>query len=366
MGNRYIARYAAIFFLAGAAIAAGQSQNGLNGLNGNEGDETDGRNTVPVIPIHRLWEEAGKNAVRWQPDWPLAIPPDSFEPLRSGEARLVTITVETAGDDDAGNGEGAEGSAEPGTLSPPGLAAESADDGDSPDLPVSPALYTARLNPDGSLAEFPFLQDGVFYQVSAEYGHAGVVTALTLILSPEESIEITILRTDEGWPTAARIKTGGAYYFASFLWTGKGTDKRTGKTCVEMWMDETGVPLAVFRDERVFHFDSMGNITFIGDGTRAVSARYNDKGARYWTQDGVTRSFQRDETGLVVRLTDIQEDGNETAQPPIHYTYAYTFDQNGNWTERREIRWTALNDYLVPSKGTVVKRLIDYGASLSG
>jgi hypothetical protein len=354
MGNRYIARYVAIFFLTGAAIAAGQS---LNGLNGNEGDETDGGNAVPVIPIHRLWEDAGKNAVRWQPDWPLAIPPDSFDPVHSGEARLVTITVETAGDDDAENGEGAEGSAEPAALSPPGQSAESAESGASPDFPVSPALYTARLNPDGGLAEFPFLQDGVFYQVFAEYDHAGVVTALTLVRSPEESIEITILRTDEGRPTAARIKTGGAYYFASFFWT--------GKTCVEMWMDEAGVPLTVFRDERVCHSDSMGNITFIGDGTRVASARYNDKGARYWTRDGATRSFQRDETGLVVSLTDIEEDGNETTQPPVHYTYAYTFDQNGNWTERREIRWTALNDYLVPSKGTVVKRLIDYGASLS-
>ncbi|MDR1470401.1 MAG: hypothetical protein LBT00_14050 [Spirochaetaceae bacterium] len=358
MGHRHIAFCAAFLFFSSLAVT----------VDSQEGEEADGQTDVsPVFPIHRLWQDAKKNTVRWQPDWPLAIPPDSFDPVSSGKARRVTITVQPPMIDGVENG------------------ASTGENAESPE-PRFPSVYTARRDADGRLVEFPFLRDGVFYQASARYGRdetdGRVIEALTLALSPDASnepdastesigpIEIVLLKTDEGRPVTARIKTGDASYFASFLWR--------ADTCVEMWTDETGVPLEVLRDERIFHYDSMQNITFIRSadspdfidltndgapgGTREVSARYNDKGPRYWTRDGTTLSFQRDETGLIVRLADIQEKGADTPQPPINSSYAYTFDQNGNWTERREIRWTKLNGYLVPSEGTVVTRLIEYAA----
>ncbi|MDR0639111.1 MAG: hypothetical protein LBG27_09500 [Spirochaetaceae bacterium] len=342
MGYRYAALCAAFLFFSGAVFA--QSL---------DGEEADGQADVsPVFPIHRLWKDAEKNVVRWQPDWPLDIPPDSFDPVSNGKARRVTITVQTPAIDGTENGTSAGGNAKP-------LAADASAESAKPSSPI---VYTARLDANGRLVEFPFLRDGVFYQAATRYGRdkagAPVIEAMTLALSPDEAIEIAVLTTDEGRPVTARIKTGAAYYFASFLWR--------AETCVEMWTDEAGVPLEVLRDTRIFHYDSMQNITFISftdsanegtDGAYEVSARYNDKGPRYWTRDGTTLSFQRDETGLLVRLTDIRRD--ETSQPPINSSYAYTFDQNGNWTERREIRWTKLNGYLVSSEGVVIKRLIE-------
>jgi hypothetical protein len=44
----------------------------------------------------------------------------------------------------------------------------------------------------------------------------------------------------------------------------------------------------------------------------------------------------------------------------VNYSYEYTFDRNGNWVERREIRWTPLHGFLAPSAGDVVTRVIDY------
>jgi hypothetical protein len=354
MGNRYIVLCAALLFFLGVAVTV-ESQ---------EGEEAEGQpNRMPVFPIHRLWKDAEKNTTRWQPDWPLDIPPDSFDPVSSGKARGVSIMVENPGTDITENSASA------------GETAESSVSAASPE-PRVPAVYTARLDADGRLVEFPFLRDGVFYQASAQYGRDDtdgqdderVIKAMTLALSPDESAEIAVLATDEGRPVTARIKAGETYYFASFLWQ--------ADTCVEMWTDEAGVPLAVLRDERIFHYDSMQNITFISSadsgnsadssnatddgagGIREVSARYNDKGPRYWTRDGTTLSFQRDETGLLVSLEDIQRNKDDT--PPVNSRYEYAFDQNGNWTERREIRWTTLNGYLVPSEGAVITRLIEY------
>jgi hypothetical protein len=337
MGHRHAALRAVLLLFWGAAFTTAIAEESP------EGEEAGGRlDGAPVFPIHRLWEDAQKTAARWQPDWPLAIPPDSFDPVSSGIARRVTITAQAPAEYAVPEAE---------RESPVG--AESAE----PTPARPPVSYTMRRDADGRLVEFPFLRNGVFYQASAQYGGGRVAGAMTFVLSPGESgesdvstgsIEITVLTMDEGRPKTARVKTGDAFYFASFLWQ--------AGACVEMWTDETGTPLEVLRDERIVHYDSMQNITSISspDGAHGVTAYYNDKGPRYWTRDGTTLAFQWDETGLLIRLEDIGGSGGESA------SYAYTFDQNGNWTERRETRWTKLNGYFVPREGTVVTRLIEY------
>jgi hypothetical protein len=306
----------------------------------------DGQAAPSVFPIHRLWEDAEKAAIRWSPDWPFEIPPDSFAPITEGRANRITVTITGVGD----FVEGGPGSVETGG---------SLETGEFPDenterLSAIPLEYTMRLNPDGGAAEFPFLLDGVFYQASARYNREGEIEAMTRKLSPEESVEVAVLQTDEGRPLIARIKTGGVYYFASFLWQAGG--------CVEMWTDAGGIPIALFRDERTFYYDSMQNITMINDGVSETSARYNGSGVRYWTMNGTVYSFQRNENGLLVRLTAYAEadSGSEAEPPPAAYSYEYAFDQNGNWTERREIRWIETDGYLAPTRGTVITRIIGY------
>jgi hypothetical protein len=350
MGNCYRAVFAAVLLFFGICLAA-QEPVPANGENVDDGP--------PVFPIHRLWLGAEKNALRWRPDWPFDMPPDSFDPVTKGRARRVTVTVIAA--DEPNDTDGAESRIGEGRVNEAevGIAGESA----KPSLeePVPTAEYTVRLSPDDRLVEFPFLLDGVFYQASARYDRRGIIETMTLGFSSGEPVEIAFLQTDEGRPVTARIKAGESYYFASFRWL--------AGTCIEMWTDANGVPLQVLHDERIPHYDydSMRNITAINDGTSEVSAQYTDKGVRYWTTATGVFSFQRDETGLVVRLTGVQKTGNEnggeageTGEMPVNYSYEYTFDRNGNWTERREIRWSELNGYLVPSPGTVASRLIEY------
>jgi hypothetical protein len=327
MGNRYHAVFAAVLFFIlsfiDTTLAAQGSVNGENEENGA---------AVFIFPVHRLWFDAQSGAVRWQPDWSLAIPPDSFDPATDGGVRQITITVTTVDEE------------------PP----EMEDEG----ITVTSIKYTMRFDSDSRLAEFPALLNGIMHQAFVEYDSRGAIETIALAVSPDELIEIVFLQIeeymDEYRPVTARIKAGDMYYFASFRWT--------ANTCIELWTDETGVPLEIFQDERVLHYDSMRNMTFINDGTSAVSAFYNGSGVRYWSTAEKDFAFQRDETGQIIRLTSIQKNASEEAvqEPPVNYSYEYQFDQNGNWTERREIRWFELKGYLVPSLGTLVTRFIDY------
>jgi hypothetical protein len=347
MGIRYCAIFSAILLFFGIALVAQDTA---------DAEDADGENTSFFFPIHRLWQAAQGGAIRWQPDWPLAIPPDSFDPAANGNARRVIVTV-TAVSDGPSEAENAENAAE----ANPELPTLSVDSEPTESAPLS-VEYTVRLGPDGRLMAFPFLLNGSFYQASVLYDRRGAVETMTLAVSHGESIEIAILQiddqTDENRPLTARIKTGDTYYFASFRWT--------AGTCVELWTDETGLPLEIFTDERIFHYDSMRNTTLINDGTSEVSARYNGSGVRYWTTAGNELSFQRDETGLIIRLSGVQKTVPEDAagEPPVNYSYEYQFDQNGNWTERREIRWLEMKGYLVPAQGTLVTRFIDYAPVL--
>jgi hypothetical protein len=346
MENRYHAGFAAVLLFCGMALAAQEFENG--------GD-------APFFfPVHRLWQDARGEALRWQPDWPIEMPPDSFEPVATGRAQRVTVTIVAASDElpPAENVENAAGPNPESSNPPPG----SGPDAELAENAALPAEYTARLDSSGRFIAFPFLLNGVFYQAFARYDCRGAVEAMTLAVSPEESVEIAFLEMDEQAdaqiggpitayrPVVARIKTAAAYYFVTFRWETGG--------CVELWTDEAGTPLEILRDERVFHYDSMRNNTSIGDSTSSVSARYNAAGVRYWTTAQNELAFQRDETGLILRLTDAKEPAPDG--PPVNYSYDYQFDQNGDWTERREVRWVEMRGYLVPAQGTLVTRVIDY------
>jgi hypothetical protein len=325
MANRHRAVYAALFLFLGMTLAAQEAA----------GEEIpDNETSAPFFPIHRLWQDAQGGGLRWQPDWPLVIPPDSFDPVANGPAFRVTITVTAVSDETTATGTSAE--------NPPDPAAEP---------PVSDLKYTARLDQDRRLVEFPFLVNGGFCQTFVQYNRLGLIETMTLALSAEESaeapVEITFLQMNENRPVTARIKADGTYYFASFRWT--------ADSCVELWTDETGTPLEIFHDDRIRHYDNMQNTTFISDSLTETSAVYTAAGVRYWTTADRELSFQRDETGLLVRLT-----GTQKSAQKLNYSYEYQLDPNGNWTDRREIRWIEIKDYLAPTQGTLVTRHIDY------
>jgi hypothetical protein len=143
--------------------------------------------------------------------------------------------------------------------------------------------------------------------------------------------------------------------FVAFSWYSDG--------CAVLWTDEAGAPLAVLSEKRVFHRDSMNNISYISAGRDGgeVRAFYNARGVRYWSRDGKDYEFRRDGRGLVLRLMET----SDVTVPPLNYSYDYSFGGvNGDathsaWTERRELRWTVLDGYLAASPGDVVTRVIE-------
>jgi hypothetical protein len=186
--------------------------------------------------------------------------------------------------------------------------------------------YTLRRGADGRLSEFPFLRQGVFWQVTTLFGRNGAVTGFTAAIpSPppdvsvedaaacaetpemaETLIEIEILETGrDGIPNIFRIKMGEAYYFSSL--------QKTNDVILEVWY-EAGTeeapeakPLSVFLlsyrnsdDDKLltlqqntdsengtaetYHYDSMGNLTEIDAEDYSFSAAYNERGLRYWNR----------------------------------------------------------------------------------
>jgi hypothetical protein len=365
--------FAAFFLLSGVRPAA---QNAETAENAGE------QKALPLFPIHRLWEAAREGDLRWRPDWPPAVPPDSFAPLADG-ARRVTITITGIGREEARDTQNAQVAAQTAAQE----RAQAGGDGEGDDG-APPAEYTARRDADGRLTAFPFLRDGVFTQAEVRYDRNREIAVLTLAAaiaadgeaagedgaSPGgEAVEVTLLETVNGLPRIARIASGGAFYFAAFTWTAGAAAGEYGE-CIEMWTDEAGAPLAILSGGPTLYHDSMRNITAVSGGGIDVSARYHEKGVRYWNSGGKELAFQRDERGLVVRLTEAQsvpagspplpdngpETGEPSFEPPVNYSYEYTFDRNGTWIERREIRWTPLHGFLAPSAGDVVTRVIDY------
>jgi hypothetical protein len=329
------------------------------GLSAEESAGEDGQGVPLPFPIHRLWQEAREGTTRWNPGWPLDFPPDSFDPVPDG-AREITVTITApAPPPDTG---GVSAGQPPKPAAQTGRSVENSADSEA----VPPIEYVVQRDTEGHRTAFPFLLDGMFYQAGARYDRENTIEQLTLAASPEETIEIDFLQTESGLPVTARIKADDTYYFAAFSWA--------AGQCVELWTDEAGTPLAVLRETRTLHYDSMSNTTRIADSQTETTARYQGAGARYWTRKGTLVTLQRDERGLIVRLTahptavpvepqTRETDGtamDEALDAPLNYSYEYQFDENGNWIERREIRWTEMDGYLVPSDGAVARRVIAY------
>jgi hypothetical protein len=305
------------------------------------------------------------------------MPVDAFEPVTRDGARRVELRI-TRVTTDVDDGASAEADA---------------------------LVYTLSRDAEGRLRDFPFFLDGEFYQADvdyniAEYGADATISKITCAFS-ETKTEVEFLEYEAGLPKIARIKittTANAanaesatsvsnaanaasatdvtnvataasdYSFAAFRWY--------ADECAELWTDAAGTPLAVLSDKRVLHHDSMGNVTYIADassngastGGLEYRAFYNARGVRYWSREGRDYEFQRysarysdRDRAPVLRLVETTTDGLE---PPLNYSYDYSFALDGGaqglWTERRELRLTELDGYLVSVPGDVVERTVGW------
>ena len=277
---------------------------------------------------------AGDVSKSWMPDWPLELPPDAFR-VNSGETRRIFI-----------EGEGFS--------------------------------LNFRYGPDGLIEEFPFMLYNKMAQVSLVY--RGPLIEEMFISFPygeEESWLLEFLEYRDFFPSMVRAYMGGAWYFISLF--------RGGNEIMETWYNEEGEALGAYSysliliggNSRIrtirdylslegiteYHYDSRGLITAIsGPGGFYRVLYYREDLPRYWELSPTGNfSLQWDEQDTLLGIRGESEGGH------VDYRYEYTFDEKGNWIERREIRLTPMGQVtpgmeglLFPVPGTLFRRVIEY------
>ena len=287
-----------------------------------------------IFPLALVLEGAlhAGDAGAWRPDWPFELPPDAFTVL-AGEISRARIV-----------GEG----------------------------------YTLNLafNSDGRVEEFPFMLNGRMTQVSLAYNDAMEIRELTIAFhsTEEDPWFIEFLEHRDSFPVLARGFRMNAWYFIYITW---GLDE-----ILETWYDVEGNLLGIYsfllanigQDRRIrvvqdfsapdgnieFHFDSRGLLTDISGTNGFFRALYfREDLPRFWERRPVAGdslgagnfSLQWDVNGVLLRIT---------GGPQINFQYEYTFDERGNWIERREIRMIRSLGHFVPTQGTVFRRVLEY------
>jgi hypothetical protein len=358
------------------AVPAAPAQVTLSAPAGEAVPETvSGRDAFfPLVP---LIETALVGDFLWHPNWPLVIPPDSFEPVHQAGV-FITLTLE---------------------------AARETDD------PV-PAEFWYSRDSTGRLTNFPYFINGVFCQVQAFFDRQDGVLRGIRVISEGDPWEIEFTRHDGGLPLLGRVAQSGIYSFAVFQYL--------GREITESWFDEAGNALGLvslkYRNLNgrsrlaaleirstaagdaaaqnaetggtsaentapkgsaavetmaltTYDYDSAGKLSGVSAPEGNYAALYTKEGRlRYWGKPGGSYTLQWDERGLLTRLTGTATaasgDGPESAgqaREEIDVRYEYTFDAQKNWTERQEFPLIRRFGVLVPGPGLLVRRTVTYG-----
>jgi hypothetical protein len=365
----------------------------LAALPGQDADAPDSG----LFPLSLLLDAAVSGEIPWQPDWPSAMPPDSFV-LNSGRAAALTLVLpagylgaasDDSGDPDtAGAGMAEDGAEEDAVETAEGEAGAAGDEAEGE------AVVEYRLVRDGAgrFVEFPFFVNGFLCQATAEYADDGPGEARKISLdnpAMPDPWEFEFLEYRQGAPTLARISHGGAWYFVAPEYL----ETRANET----WYDAQGAAQGFFalkyrlqdgarrlvsterrsdQDELILAYDynSAGRVSGISAPEGEYAALYNAAARpRYWERPGETYVLQWDEQGLLVRISGRLRDeaspdetsGDETggaAEPrEIDIRYEYTLDEQGNWIERRETFFARRFGRLVPDSEGTIRRTINYG-----
>jgi hypothetical protein len=312
----------------------------------------------PLALVLEAAEFAADGAGTWRPDWPLEFPPDAFK-VRAGEISKASIEGEH--------------------------------------------FFSFSIDPEGR--EFPFMLNGRMAQAGITYGGRSEIREIVLSFPaervnsreapdqdpPDENLwELEILEYRDSYPLVIRGLRGDAWYFINL--------SRRGNSILETWYDEEGMILGAYgyslgkigndlrirvfqdysKEEAVteYHYDSRLFVTeSSGPGGVYTVLFYREDLPRYWErrprflEESIAGArdltgnrpgnftLQWDERGMLLRITGGPDSGD------IDYRYEYTFDGMGNWIERREIRMTRQMGLLVPSQGTIWRRVLEYGKS---
>jgi hypothetical protein len=280
-----------------------------------------------IFPLALALEYAGENGA-WRLDWPPDMPPDAFKTV-SGTPSKITVM-----------GEDFE--------------------------------FVFGLDAGGRAVEFPLMLNGVMRQVILAYGGDEI---REMIIHSEDPWNLEFLEYADSFPALVRVSRRDAWFF---IYLSRGVNE-----IIETWYDVEGNALGIYRfslieignakrirEIREFtppgnaavtecFYDSRGFLTdTLGPGGVYRALYFRDDLPRYWerspTEDDEetgSLSFQWDQNKLLLRVNG----------EGLDYRYDYTFDKEGNWTERRETRMLRNFGLLTPSPGTTITRIIEYG-----
>ena len=277
--------------------------------------------SVPaVFPVLKAAESG---ATAWRPDWPADFAPDAF--TATGSFRSIEV-------------ESGESS------------------------------YRLRLDSHGRVLEMPLPWADA--SVSIDRSGAGWIDALSfsdgasyrvldriggfprILVSPAEGGESILLdgRTDR-WSESRYDAEGNPTAYTEYAVEGS-VVRRT------LAPDPEGAMPQILD----LHYDSLGRVSGMEGPDFGFSAAYDHAGrpsylvaAESGKGEGFTRTYQWDERGLLVRMTQTSPNGDSTDS-----RYEYVLDGKGNWIERRETRMIPRFGVLVPQIGSIITRKIIY------
>ena len=330
---------------------------------------------VPIL------ETVFSGSLRWRPDWPANLPPDSF------------------------------------TLSKDGFPSEK----NFPaviELSNETEKFTVRRDSSNRLIEFPFFFADGYARVNAAYYATGALRNMTVSVKNYASQDgdaqteekITSINFPAGFLPYSDLSPGGSFpplkitsdedvyhvfifetpsFLTETWYNGEGDmlafckalisredsgwrvrslqiyepqPSQTGEDSTsEPQPSQTGEGSPVAEDGPRFedyHFDSGGNITEVRLEDRVFSAFYRDNHPYYWQCPDIQYELQWDTRGF---LTAIKTAG-ESEDSNLEYRYEYNLDSRGNWIKRQETTITNRFNLLVPqpsySRGTWNRRIV--------
>jgi len=285
-------------------------------------------------------ETAFFGELRWRPDWPDYIPPDSFLVL----GKKQPAVIELSNDD------------------------------------ISFAL---RRDSEGRLFEFPYFNADEYAKVNAEYAATGALKEMKIAFSSGKVWNITF---SAGFLPYSDMSPGGSFpplqvssdegNFFVFIF-------ETPSFLTETWYDDGGnmtlfckasvnfiekkwrvTSLQIHEKEEVsfidYFFDSYGNISEIRSNDTTFSALFVENRPTSWQRPELQYNLHWDTQAA---LTIVKATG-ESDELGVEYRYEYETDGGGIWVKRQETAIKSSFNLLVPqpsfSRGVWNRRVV-YG-----